>query len=130
MTSVIKMKGVRSKIVYPELSYKITGILFKIHSELGRFCREKQYQEVFEVKLKKFEIPYEREKELSISENVATNRVDFCIENKVLIDFKAKRFITKDDYYQMQRYLKVAKMRLGLIVNFRDRYLKPKRILN
>jgi len=48
----------------------------------------------------------------------------------MIVDFKAKRLITKDDYYQMQRYLKSANIKLGLIVNFRQKYLKPKRILN
>ena len=40
-----------------------------------------------------------------------------------------KNFITKEDYYQMQRYLKAANLKLGLIVNFRTTYLHPKRIL-
>ena len=39
-------------------------------------------------------------------------------------------FITKEDYFQMQRYLHSAKMKLGLIVNFHSYYLYPKRILN
>jgi len=42
----------------------------------------------------------------------------------------AKRIITKEDYQQMQRYLKGAQLELGLIINFRDMYLKPKRVLN
>ena len=42
-----------SKIIYPALSYRITGILFSIHNELDRYCKEKQYQDFFEDKLKK-----------------------------------------------------------------------------
>jgi hypothetical protein len=42
---------------------------------------------------------------------------------------KAKPFILKDDYGQMQRYLQALNLELGIIYNFRDRYLKPKRIL-
>ena len=33
----------RNKIVYPELSYKLTGILFDVHNSLGRYSREVQY---------------------------------------------------------------------------------------
>ena len=42
---------------------------------------------------------------------------------------KAKPFLLKDDYYQMQRYLQALNADLGLIYNFRDQYIKPKRVL-
>ncbi|MFI5164666.1 MAG: GxxExxY protein, partial [Bacteroidia bacterium] len=58
------------------------------------------------------------------------NRPDFTIEGCMVIEFKAKPFITKEDYYQTMRYLEIVKMKLGMIVNFRQRYLKPKRIIN
>ena len=51
-------------------------------------------------------------------------------EDKIIIDIKAKKFITKEDYYQMQRYLQTANYQLGLIVNFRSVHLKPKRVIN
>ena len=58
------------------------------------------------------------------------NIVDFLIEDKILLELKAKRIISKEDYYQVRRYLESLNLKLGLLVNFRDRYLKPKRILN
>jgi len=48
----------------------------------------------------------------------------------LLLDIKSKPFITKEDYYQMRRYLKLCNLELGLIVNFRNKFLAPKRILN
>jgi len=30
------------ELIYPDLSYKINGILYSIHNEVGRFAREKQ----------------------------------------------------------------------------------------
>src|SRR3989344_879046 len=59
-----------------------------------------------------------------------SNFVDFIIEDKIVLELKAKPFTDKEDYYQLRRYLHNAKVKLGLLVNFRDRYLKPKRILN
>lgn len=117
-------------LIYPEFSYKITGILFKVHNKLGRYCKEKQYQDMIEEILRKENIKFEREKEIPISSEVSGNRVDFVIDNKILLECKAKPIITKQDYYQILRYLKASNIRLGLLVNFRNSYLRPKRILN
>lgn len=76
---------------------------------------------------------YEREKILPPSfenEMRGRNKVDFFIENKIVLEVKAKRIITKDDYYQIRRYLDALNIKLGIIVNFRSNYLHPKRILN
>lgn len=51
-----------SKLIYQGLSYKITGILFATHNELGMFRNEKQYGDCIENYLKKFNIRYQREK--------------------------------------------------------------------
>jgi len=118
------------KIVYPELSYKITGLLFQVHNQLGRFRKEKYYADLLEVKLKEKGTKYEREKLLPSNNKRSADKVDFCIENKILIEIKAKKFITKEDYFQMANYLKALNLRLGLIVNFRNTYLKPKRVIN
>ena len=120
------------KILYPELSYKLTGLFFKAHKDLGRFCRERQYSDAVEELLKQNEVSYKREFELKKFKPTGPegNRVDFLIEDKIIIDIKAKKFITKEDYIQMLRYLESASLELGMIVNFRNTYLKPKRVLN
>jgi len=114
-----------NKLIHPELSYKITGVLFAVHNELGRFRNEKEYGDAIETHLKKFNIGYEREKKIDIR-----NTVDFLIENKVILEIKVKRLLTKEEYYQIKRYLVALNKKSGLLVNFRDKYIKPKRILN
>lgn len=120
-----------AELFYKDLSFEITGLLFKVHNELGRFCREKQYGDFFETLLKEKKLVYEREKEIPVSgiDNQYTNKADFVIEGKVLIDFKAKLLVLKEDYYQMNRYLDASGFKLGLIVNFRNKYLKPIRVI-
>ncbi|MFH0892321.1 MAG: GxxExxY protein [Candidatus Falkowbacteria bacterium] len=121
------------KIVYKELSYRINGLCFKIHDVLGRNCKEKQYCDLFEILLQKEKIEYEREKNLDIileEQKIRGNRVDFFIARTILFDAKAKNFITKDDYRQMKRYLQATNLKLGIIVNFHDVSIRPKRVLN
>ena len=121
------------ELIHHNLSYKISGLLFKVHNKLGRFYREIQYGDLLEVELKNAGLNFEREKFLpieDISKNDQSNKVDFLIEDKILLDIKAKKFITKEDYFQMQRYLKCSKLELGLIVNFRNTYIKAQRVIN
>lgn len=121
-----------TKILHKELSYKINGLCFQVHKELGRFCREKQYAERLSELLGKNDINYKKEFEIKKA-NINSpkgNRADLLIKNQIILDVKAKNYITKEDYYQMQRYLRGANLELGLIVNSRDSHLKPKRVLN
>ena len=121
------------KLIFPELSYKINGILFTTQNNLGRFCSEKQYGDAIEKLLIENNIKYEREKELPKffdGERDRRNIVDFLIEGKIILELKAKRITSREDYYQVRRYLESLNLKLGILANFRDRYLKPRRILN
>ncbi len=64
------------------------------------------------------------------NEKPGRNRVDFVIESKVVIELKVKRILSREDYYQLRRYLKALNFKLGILVNFRSDYLAPKRVLN
>ena len=115
----------KSKLLYEDQTFKLNGIAFKVHKELGRFAREKQYCDLYEKFLIADQIPYKRE--LTIADS--GNRLDFFVYHAIPIDMKAKPLILKEDYYQMQRYLQAVNAELGIIYNFRDKYIKPKRVL-
>ena len=122
-----------TEIIYPELSYELTGACFKVHKELGRFKSERSYADALEVKLQEKGIGYEREKALLPSfkgERERRNVPDFIIEGIIILDAKAKRALSRDDYFQMKRYLSSAHLRLGILVNFQEIRLYPKRIVN
>lgn len=125
------MPKTSDKVIHPELSYIINGLLFEIHNTLGRFCREKQYGDALVTLLEERRVNYERERAfpLKLIENSFTNKVDFIVNGQVLLELKAKPIITRDDYYQVQRYLKAANLKLGIIANFRSKYLRPIRII-
>lgn len=127
------MSGIVKKditILFPELSYKLNGIFFKIHKNLGRYCRERQYADELEKELKKEKINYQREYRVIKDNDFAGNVTDFLVENNVVVELKAKKYINKEDFYQMQRYLKSTNKRLGLLVNVQDDFIKTKRVLN
>ncbi len=118
-------KQIDEKVLYSELSYIITGILFATHNELGRYAREKQYGDIIELKLKEAKIPHRREAPIADSGNI----LDFIIDNKIVLELKSVRIITRDNYRQIQNYLQQTQLKLGLLVNFRSEFLKPLRII-
>ena len=121
------------KIIYPELSYKICGLCFSIHNKLGRYRNEKQYADALESLLKENNIIYKREVSLSPAfkgEKDRRNIADFVIDNKIVVELKSREAILKADYFQIMRYLVSSDKKLGIVLNFRQKYLRPKRVLN
>jgi len=121
------------KIIYKELSYKLNGIFYQLHNRLGRYCSHKQYADAMEFLFKEEGINYEREVDVPVEFSqglIKGNRIDFLVEKSIPIDIKVEKYITKADFMQMLRYLKATKRKLGIIVNFHQRSLKPKRIIN
>lgn len=121
------------KLIYANLTYKLNGILFTVHNELGRFRNEQQYADAIEHHLQLQGISYEREKVLPRSfdgEQEGRNKVDFLIADTLILEVKVKRMLEKPDYYQTKRYLTAGSKKLALLVNFREKLLKPRRILN
>lgn len=115
----------KQDLIYSDLTFIINGILFSAHNELGRYAKEKQYGDVVERLLREKNLIFVREVKIGNSRNI----LDFVVEEKLALELKAKRIITKEDYYQTQRYLQETGLRLGILVNFRDKYIKPKRII-
>ena len=120
------MTNFKTKPIYKDLSYLINGICFETHNKIGRFGREKQYGDLIEKFLKEKEISYKREVKITDS----SNTIDFLIDDKIILELKTVRFLTKNDYYQIQRYLHVTNLKLGILVNFTQKYLSPKRVVN
>ncbi|MFH1233127.1 MAG: GxxExxY protein [Patescibacteria group bacterium] len=121
------------KVIYKELSYKINGLMFKTHKDLGKYRKEKQYADYFEQLLKNEKMQYIREFKFidnKFSQGNIRCICDFIIEDKIIVEFKAKDHITKEDYYQTMRYLATLDLKLAIIVNFRQPRIVPKRILN
>jgi GxxExxY protein len=119
------MKNYNNKLIYPNLSFEIVGCCMKVHNEYGRFCREKQYSEYLENLFKSKEIRYKREVPILDTKN----RADFIVDDRIIVELKSKKMVTREDYEQTQRYLQATGLKLGLLINFGSEYLFRKRIL-
>ena len=81
-------------IIFPKLSYVITGCCFEAQRDLGRFCRERQYCDPLEQKFIDRGMSYARELTLP-NEIMEGNRADFIIDDKILLEIKSVPYITK-----------------------------------
>lgn len=120
------------KVLYPELSYRIMGILFEIHNKLGTKYKEVHYGNVFEIKLKHLGISYEREKPVKTmfeNEKFGDFYLDFVINNQIIIEFKKVWSISFDDIKQVLRYLEATNLKLAIIANFKHKRLQYRRVL-
>ena len=103
----------KSKLLYGDLSYKITGILFETHNELGQFGKEKQYADTLEIKFRENGVKFKRELRVGESGNI----FDFLVEETILLELEAKPFLLNSDYDQVKRYLQSCDLELGILVN-------------
>jgi GxxExxY protein len=122
-------------IVYPDLSYKIIGIVYKVYNKLGAGYKEKCYQNAIEMELQSNNIFYEREKEYFLfydGKKMGKYYVDFFVENKIILELKVMKFYNNKVIHlsQVLEYLKVAGIKLGIIVFFTSTGVIYKRIIH
>ena len=106
----------------------IIGLAIKIYRNLGPGLLESVYQAALAYELQKAGIPFEKEKELPVRyENILLDigfRCDFLIDKRIIVECKATREITEIDQAQVLNYLKIADIRIGLLINFNEILLK------
>lgn len=122
-----------AKLIYPKLSFKLMGILFKVHNKLGSTYQEKYYQRAIAKELESQKVPFEREKQIKLvyeKEKIGNYFLDFVIHGKIVLEVKAVPFIRKDWTNQLVAYLVSTDLPLGIIANFRTPKLTYKRIVN
>ena len=111
-----------------DITGKIIGASFKVHSELGPGLLESSYKECLCYVLTKSGLFVEKEKALPlIYEEVKLDvgyRIDLFVENKVVVETKSVEALTDVHTAQVLTYLKLAQCKVGLLINFNVADLK------
>ncbi|WP_119793567.1 GxxExxY protein [Flavobacterium anhuiense] len=119
-----------------EISTIVIGSAIEIHRKLGPSLLENVYQECLFYKLKQKGLIVEKEKPMPlIFEEIKLNcgyRIDLLIENKFIVEIKAVEALTVNHLAQTLTYLRLAKCKLGLLINFNEALLKNgiRRVIN
>jgi GxxExxY protein len=105
-----------------DITYQIIGSAFKVHSALGPGLLESTYEVCLEYELIKNGFKVERQKQLTIFYNDiyldAGYRIDLLVEDTILIELKSVTEIVPIHKAQLITYLKLSKLKLGLLLNF------------
>lgn len=128
-----KLMSRMAKIVEKELSYRIVGVLFEVHRELGGEYQEKYYQRAASKALQQAKLAFKEQIPVDLKykdEKIGKYFIDFLVENKVVLELKASPTITAADIRQVLAYLKAARKELAIVANFRGPRLQYKRIVN
>ena len=118
------MEDLPDKEFYPysEDTEKIIACVFEVYHYLGPGLLESVYHKCLEIELTKAGIPFESEKKLKIfykGEDIGMRfSADLVIDNKIILELKAKDRIRTEDESQILHYLRISGYELGLLINF------------
>lgn len=122
---------INEKYKYSELTGKIIGCAMKVHSTLGNGFQEVIYQRCMVVEMEKQGLLFAGELEMTIyyeTVEVGTRRVDFLVENKILVELKALTKLEDVHLAQAINCLEAFKLETGLLINFGSRSLEFKEL--
>jgi GxxExxY protein len=111
-----------------DLSKAIVHAAFTIHNQLGPGLLESVYEEIMYFELSKKGLSIARQKPVPVIWDTLKMelgfRADLVVENKVIIELKSVEAIAPVHYKQLLTYLKLTRLKLGILINFNENLIK------
>lgn len=118
---------------YEELTYKIIGCAMEVHKHLGNGFQEVVYQRALAIEMQMQGIAFSREHEMPLQYkgyNIGTRRVDFFVEETIMVEIKAVINLEDVHLAQAMNYVEAYRLEIGLLINFGAKSLQHKRVHN
>ena len=115
------------------ITHKIIGCAMEVHKILGNGFQEAVYQRSLHFEMLEHDISVKREVEVPIfykGNHVGSRRVDFLVEDFILVELKAIINLESVHLAQAKNYLEAFNLQTGLLINFGAVRLQFKRIFN
>ncbi len=110
-----------SEFKYKEITEKIIGAAMKVHAALGNCVQEVIYQRALETGVQKSGVRFAREFTMPVyykGQQIGERRVDFFVEEKIMVELKAIIQLENAHLAQAKNYLEAYNMQVGLLINF------------
>jgi GxxExxY protein len=109
-------------LIYGETTDAVLTATRNVHSSLGPGLLEQPYKLCLGIELQRAGITFQSEKMFPVVyDGVATSlgyRVDFIVEEKVIVEVKAVEQVSPIHMAQLMWYLNLSRTRVGLLLNF------------
>ena len=118
---------------YKEITEKIIGSAMRVHAALGNGFQEVIYQRALEIELEDSGLKFARELSMPVyykNKQIGERRVDFFVEEKIMVEIKAIIQLENVHLAQAKNYLEAYNMQVGLLINFGSISLQFKRLEN
>jgi len=118
-------------LLHGDLTRRIIGCAMRVHSTLGNGFQEVIYQRALAIEMGFDGLNFEREKEMPIfyrDQDIGTRRVDFFVDDLVMVELKAISQLEDVHLAQAMNYLEAYGMEIGLLINFGGKSLEFKRV--
>ena len=118
-----------------ELARAVIGAGIEVHRRLGPGLDESLYHAALGIELRLRQVPFARQVEVHAEykgEVIGKRRLDLLVGGRLIVELKAVEALSPLHSAQLRSYLKIAKLPLGLLINFNTIILKDgiKRIIN
>lgn len=116
------MSQEQSALKCQEITDKILHAFFKeVYHKLGYGFLEKVYEKALERELREAALKVERQAKINVffkGEIVGEYFADLLVEDSVIVELKAKRYLLEEDEAQLLNYLRATPYEVGLLLNF------------
>jgi GxxExxY protein len=115
------------------LTHKIIGCAMQVHRTLGNGFQEVIYQRALAIEFVFQGLNFAREMEMDLfyrNQHIGTRRVDFFVEEKVMVEIKAIEKLEDVHKAQAINYCEAYNVADGLLINFGNKSLDFKRVYN
>ena len=113
---------------FDELSNRVIRCALEVHRNLGPGLLESAYRQCLAYELAYAGMRFELEKPVSVAyKNIALDcglRIDMLVENQLIVELKAVEKLLAVHQAQLLTYMKVSKVRVGILINFNNRVLR------
>ena len=116
-----------------KLTHKIIGCAMEVHNQMGNGFQEVVYQRALSIEFNLNGINHQRELEMPLEYkgyNIGTRRVDFFVEDKVMVEIKAIETLEGVHKAQAINYCEAYNIADGLLINFGAERLQYHRVFN
>jgi GxxExxY protein len=121
-----------TELLEKDLVYRIIGCAMTVHNTLGHGLREKTYENALCVEFRHQGIEHSQQTRYSVyyrNELVDEFVPDLVVEQRVIVDTKTVETIIDDHRGTMINYLKISGLKVGVIINFKNRKLEWERLV-